>query len=570
MPEQSLLGAPSVGQGTLELAAESDRSPVVPAEEAARLRALARYAILDTPSDDAFDELAELARAVTGGAIAGIGFFDLDAVWYKTLLGADPEPCSREQLLDPQCGMEFPDGAGALARSLRRGDVASAPCVTSDGYMLGCLFVAGLPPAGLDQGQNRALTALARQVVRLLELRRTLLSYHTVVDGAGHVVFHLDQTGRIVSLTPTWSQLTGFGVVRSVGTRLEDFLHDDDRAKFVEWLAQVRSSAVPPVVECRLSRLTQTEVPVEILARPLVDEAGRMRGVVGVIADVSERHAREIESQHTQKLEALGRLSAGLAHEINTPIQFVGDNARFLAESYETLLKLVLTYRRVLDRDLQPLPWEKRQAEIQRAEEEADVDYLAEEVPSAVQQSLEGVERVASLVRAMKTFSHPGSQEQAPADLNEALQATITVAHNEFKFIADAELDLGDLPPIVCNVGDLNQVFLNLVINAAHAIKEKGEHGKISVKTCTEGDQAVIAISDTGSGVPESLRRQIFEPFFTTKTVGQGTGQGLALVRAVVDHHAGSIGLESEVGVGSTFTIRLPIQGRPNETEVAS
>lgn len=541
-------------------------APAVPPEEAARLRALARYAILDTPRDDAFDEIAALARAITESPIAGIGFFDLDRVWFKTLLGADAEPCTREHLLRPSPVPPRLGGSGALARSIDEGTVVSAPCVTSDGYTLGCLFAAGGDPSALDEQQVLGLAALSRQTVRLLELRRTLLSYHTVVDGAGHVVFHLDQSDRLVSLTPTWSQLSGFGMVRSVGTPLQEYFHRDDRESFAEWLEQVRTTPVPPVVQCRLVRLTQDEVPVEVLARPLIDESGRLLGVVGVIADVSERHEREVEAQHLQKLEALGRLSAGLAHEINTPIQFVGDNARFLAESYETMLKLVLRYRHVLSGEVGALSWEQRQEEIRQAEEEADVEYLAEEVPTAVRQSLDGVERVASLVRAMKTFSHPGAGGQSEADLNDALQATVTVARNQIREVADTELDLGELPPVVCNVGDLNQALLNMVLNAGDAIEEKGERGKITVTSRTDGDHVVIAITDTGMGVPEDLKRRIFEPFFTTKTVGRGTGQGLALVRGVVDQHAGSITVESRSGVGSTFTIRLPIGGITSKT----
>jgi signal transduction histidine kinase len=297
-----------------------------------------------------------------------------------------------------------------------------------------------------------------------------------------------------------------------------------------------------------------------------VDEDGRALGLVGVIVDITERQAREVEAQHLQKLEALGRLSAGLAHEINTPIQFVGDNARFLAESYEAMLKLVLTYRRILDTSSGAISWYQRQELVQEAEAEADVDYLAEEVPTAVRQSLEGVERVASLVRAMKTFSHPGTSGQAPADLNEALRATMTVARNQIRYIADAVLDLGDVPPVVCNIADLNQVFLNMVVNAADAIQEKGDHGTITVVSRRDGDEVMITISDTGAGIPRDLQRRIFEPFFTTKKVGRGTGQGLALARAVIcDQHGGTLTLTSEPGAGTTFTIRLPVVGRPGE-----
>ncbi len=271
---------------------------------------------------------------------------------------------------------------------------------------------------------------------------------------------------------------------------------------------------------------------------------------------------REMESQHASKMESLGQLSAGLAHEINTPIQFVGDNTRFLAESYEAMLELLLTYRRVLDPAAAAMSWQERQNVLQRAEAEADIDYLASEIPSAVAQSLDGVNRVASIVQAMKTFSHPGQDEQAPADLNEALHATVTVARSQVKYVADVEVDLGDLPSVTCNVGELNQVFLNLIVNAAHAIEDTGERGVIKVRTSRSGDNALVEISDTGVGISEEMRLKIFEPFFTTKDVGRGTGQGLALASAVVrDRHGGSIALDSTVGAGSTFTVSIPIEG---------
>ncbi len=195
---------------------------------------------------------------------------------------------------------------------------------------------------------------------------------------------------------------------------------------------------------------------------------------------------------------------------------------------------------------------------------ETDCAYLLEEIPKALEQTLDGVTRVATIVRAMKEFAHPESKEMAAADLNRALTSTLTVARNELKYVADVETDFGELPPVVCNLGDLNQVFLNLLVNAAHAIsdivKDTGEKGKIRVRTVAEGRMVLIAISDTGGGIPEAIQTRVYDPFFTTKEVGRGTGQGLAIARSVVvDHHKGSLTFESEVGKGTTFFVRLPL-----------
>lgn len=550
------------------------RTSSVPAptasDERARLRALTRYAILDTPPDEGFDDLAELARVVAGTPVAGIALFDRDRVWFKSLLGAQPGDFTELELRSAAQDLS-PVAAGATGngQAWRDSRLRSFPCITPDGFALGCLFVWQETPLRLEARVLAALSSLARQVVRLMELRRTALSYHTIVDGAGAVVFHLDQDDCLVSLTPTWSQLSGFGVVRSVGSRLQDYFRDEDREDFGQWIAQVRSDPAPPFAQYRLVRLSGDEVMVEVVARPLADERGRVLGVVGVIVDVTDRYAQEMEAQHHQRLQALGRLSAGLAHEINTPIQFVGDNTRFLAECYETILTLLLGYRDLVSPGAEPLDWAERHVRMQRAEADAEIEYLIREVPSAVQQSLDGVERVASLVRAMKVFSHPGAGAQAPADLNDALEATITVARNQFRYVADARLELGDLPPVSCRIADLNQVFLNMVVNAADAIEETGEHGTITVSTRRDGSDAIVVIRDTGVGVPEHLRSKIFEPFFTTKQVGRGTGQGLALAKAVVDRHNGRLLLESQPGVGSTFTIRLPIHGIPHKEEGA-
>ena len=251
----------------------------------------------------------------------------------------------------------------------------------------------------------------------------------------------------------------------------------------------------------------------------------------------------------------------------------MGDNTRFLQDSFGGLQTLLAKYQSFRAAVESGGATAELLEDVRSAEETSDCTYLLEEIPKALAQTLEGVTRVATIVRAMKEFAHPEGKEMAAADLNRALLSTLTVARNELKYVADVETELGDLPLVVCNVGDINQVFLNLLVNAAHAIAERvkgaGEKGKIHVRTVSEGDAALIAISDTGCGIPKSNMTKIFDPFFTTKEVGRGTGQGLAIARSVVvDRHKGSLTCESEVGTGTTFFIRLPVDPGEGSREV--
>lgn len=302
-----------------------------------------------------------------------------------------------------------------------------------------------------------------------------------------------------------------------------------------------------------------------------VDFADR-KAVLAVAEDITERKRLEVELRHAQKLEAVGGLAAGIAHEINTPIQFVGDNVRFLNDAFSGLRQLVGRYQELnASEGLEG----RRLEEVQKAEEAADLPYLTEEIPKAIGQTLDGIERVATIVRAMKDFAHPDLGEMAAADLNKALESTLVVARNELKYVANVEADFGDLPLVPCLLGDLNQVFLNLLINAAHAIgdvmKKTGNKGLIRVTTKREGRYVTVAISDTGTGIPGAIQNKIFEPFFTTKEVGRGTGQGLAIARSiVVEKHKGMLTFESESGKGTTFFIRLPLEPEPLALEKKS
>jgi signal transduction histidine kinase len=281
--------------------------------------------------------------------------------------------------------------------------------------------------------------------------------------------------------------------------------------------------------------------------------------------DVTERLLIEHDLAQAQKLESIGRLAAGIAHEINTPIQFVGDNVRFLSESFRDVLQVVEQQRAVLGAVKGGACSAERIAACEAAAAAADLDYLAKEIPKSIEQSVEGIERVAKIVRAMKDFAHPGKNEKTAVDLNKAIESTVTVARNEWKYVADLELTLAPaLPPVPCLAGEFNQVILNMIINAAHAIADvvrgTGRKGIITITTAQAGDCVEVRVADTGTGIPEAIRHKIFDPFFTTKAVGKGTGQGLAIARSVVaDKHGGTIRVESDVGIGTTFIIRLPL-----------
>jgi EAL domain-containing protein (putative c-di-GMP-specific phosphodiesterase class I) len=281
----------------------------------------------------------------------------------------------------------------------------------------------------------------------------------------------------------------------------------------------------------------------------------------------------ELDRRVSQRLEAVGQLAAGIAHEINTPLQFVGDSVSFLRDAVEELLALTELYRETLYAKT-PMPVEDRRRVMQEAEERADVEYLSERIPRAFDRTVDGITRVRSIVQAMKRFSHAAGAEAAPADINEAIETTLAVCRNEYKYVAEVNLDLGSLPAVMCNIGELNQVILNLIINAAQAIEEKfggsGNLGQIGIRTWTDDNMVVIEIADDGPGIPPALQDRIYEPFFTTKEIGKGTGQGLALALATIQRHSGSLTCVSNSGDGTTFTIRLPIQTTPADAQVAA
>ncbi len=356
------------------------------------------------------------------------------------------------------------------------------------------------------------------------------------------LVFDADGVFRYVS--PASLAIIGRTDSELIDTSLADLLHPDDRAAVSARLRDVSSGDGAP--RALHFRMRHGDGSYRLMEAALTDlqHLPAVGGIVANLRDVTDRTRLEVELRHAQKLESVGQLASGMAHEINTPIQFVGDNVRFLGDAFDDLIR-----------------------SAEHPAETIDVEFLAAEVPQAIAQTLEGVDRVAAIVRAMKAFGHPGADEKSPTNLNLAVENTLIVAGNTIKDVADVVVELGELPPVWCHPGDINQVLVNLVVNAAHAIAEKAERGAgrgtITVRTYLDNAAAVVEISDTGSGIPAEIAGRIFEPFFTTKEVGRGTGQGLALAYALVtDRHSGSITFTSQQGVGTTFTVRLPVRGR--------
>ena len=272
------------------------------------------------------------------------------------------------------------------------------------------------------------------------------------------------------------------------------------------------------------------------------------------------------ELAQSQKFESLGQLSAGIAHEINTPIQYIADNVAFIKDSFQDLNEILSHLKSLSGSTRNDSPGPSLPDQIRSMLNMDDLEYMAEEMPKAIDQTLEGIRNIRNIVKAMKDFAHPGKTEHVYTDLNQCIKNAAIISKNEWKYIADLVLDLDEtLPEAFCNPGELNQVFLNLIINAGHAVSDQlkcdsSPKGKIKIKTQKLGNWIEIAVSDTGAGIPEDIKSKIFNPFFTTKEIGKGTGQGLAIARSVVvDRHKGEIEFETAQGKGTTFFIRLPL-----------
>jgi two-component system NtrC family sensor kinase len=426
-------------------------------------------------------------------------------------------------------------------------------------------------------GSSAYLSTIARDITegkRALEaLRRSEELFRIMTENAKELIALVDTRGKRIYNSPSYQAVLGYSPEELQGTWSLEQTHPEDREKVIAAAQETKATGVGKFIEYRMRHKDGSYRTLESHAGVIRNAQGEIENILIVARDITERkraererELMEIQLRHAQKMESIGQLAAGIAHEINTPTQYIGDNTRFLKDAFTDLHQLLGHYDKLLEAAKSNAITPELLNQVDAAAKRADLSYLVSEIPKAIDQSLEGVERVAKIVCAMKDFSHPGAEDKVVVNLNKAIESTLTMTHNEWKFVAEVVMDFDqNLPAIPCFPGQLNQVLLNLIVNAAHAIGDRvgdgsQSKGTITVQTRHRDDFVEIRITDTGVGIPERVRSRIFEPFFTTKPIGKGTGQGLAIAHAViVDQHGGTIDFETEIGVGTTFIIRLPL-----------
>jgi PAS domain S-box-containing protein len=402
------------------------------------------------------------------------------------------------------------------------------------------------------------------------ELRDEKQLIGNVLSTIPHGVYWMTEDGVYLGCNQTFADLVDLEVPDLVGRTDGDLPWRGDTIEGKPQRDRLVIESGEPLVDSEVvvERADGSTTSLLVSRVPLSLGDDGSSGLLGVFSDVTK--IRELEAQLAagSRLEAVGQLAAGIAHEINTPMQYIGDNVQFLVKAFDRLRGIVdelnqLMAGPVTDRDT-------RLAGLAEMMTAGKIEFVLNRVPRALEQSIDGVGTVARIVRAMKDFSHPGTESKHGVDLNAAIATTIEVCKNEWKYVAEVECDLDEsLPLVTCFPGEINQVILNLIVNAAHAIADhRGAGGRIGITTQVDGSDLVMTVSDNGGGIPPEVAERVFEPFFTTKEVGRGSGQGLAICRQiVVKHHGGTIYFRTNPGAGTTFEVRLPLTPGVREVE---
>lgn len=413
-------------------------------------------------------------------------------------------------------------------------------------------------------GEASHFLAVKEDISQRRQAERDLRLTKFSLENASDSVFWVDSQGRILYANESACRALGHSRQALTSLSVPDIDPLFPRERWQAFWKELRTRG-SMTFETQQRHQDGRVFPVEVAANYF--EFDGQEYLFAFTRDTSERRMIQAHLQQAQKMESIGQLAAGIAHEINTPMQFVADNLAFLRDSCTSVREVVQLYHNAIRENSSAFPPALSDA-IHQAESACDLDFILAEVPRAIEQALDGTGRVAKIVRAMKQFSHPGSQEKQPADINQAILTTLTVSRNEWKYVAEVETVLQpDLQMVPCHVSELNQVFLNLLINSAHAIAEtvgdgSKKKGKITIRTAQNAQFTTVSIQDTGTGIRPDIQSRVFDPFFTTKGVGRGTGQGLSLAHnSIVKTHGGKIWFDSELGKGTTFFIQLPTAG---------
>jgi len=394
------------------------------------------------------------------------------------------------------------------------------------------------------------------------QLRESEEKYRTLVETMNEGILVLNNDLIVTYINEKVSTLLGYSKDEIIGQEFVKYLHAEEINDFIEQ-QRLRKEGDADSYEFVMVNRNGEKVFVLSSPTPIFDAAQNFKGSYEVLTNISNIKLIEMQLIHSQKMETIGVMASGIAHEINTPLQYVIGNSTFIKENVDKLLEFAIQLNKTLDAiTLENFPDTVR--DIQKKIDNLDIGFLTEEIPLATKESMEGLSRIAAIVTSVKRFAHPDSDVFKSIDVRKEITNTITISRNEWKTVAELTSDFADgLPELQCIPSDFNQVVLNLIINAAHALQEKfdgtSEIGNIHVKAYSDKHHLFVSISDNGAGIQRSIQSKIFSPFFTTKDVGKGTGMGLAIVLKIIEKHKGKIWFESKEGIGTTFYVQFPL-----------
>lgn len=506
-------------------------------------------------SMEKFRRLSEIFTFFPGSGLPGRAWATKKAVWIK----------------DVTQDINFPRAPLARECGIKTG--IAIPILSGEEVVAVMEFFLS-EPCDEDKSKIVVISAIASQLGMIIQrkrmeddLKKALVQNRQIIASISSILIYVDENTRIVKWNKTAEDVFGIAAADAEGTRFSGCGIKWKDVGVVKNILDCQYAGQPVRIdEVRFVYPDGKNGFLGLIISPIITDARIRAGLLIVGSDITKRKLLESQLVQAQKLESIGQLAAGIAHEINTPTQYIGDNTRFLQGAFGDMCTLFKKYNELLVACMNGNKTEGIAREAADIQNKYDIEYLLEEIPKAIFQSLDGIERVAGIVRAMKDFSHPGTDRKTAIDINKAIESTITIARNEWKYVADMKTDFDtSLPLVPCLPGEFNQAILNIIINAAHAIADvtgggiKGK-GTIAVSSNRDGEWAEIRVEDTGTGIPDAVKTRIFDPFFTTKEVGRGTGQGLTIVRnIVVEKHGGTITFETETSRGTTFIIRLPI-----------